>query len=77
MIQTIIKRWKAETPDFFKKVRSFAVGIGVPAFGVWTANQSLNLQLDDVTLTICKYTIAVCAAMGLTAQLTAKNPENI
>ena len=77
MFQTILKRWKAETPDFFKKVKRVALAVGVPAFGVWQANSTFGLQLDDTTLTICKYTIAACAAMGLTAQLTAKNPETL
>ena len=77
MMQTLMKRWKAETPDFFKKLRTLAVTAGVSAYGVWQANSTLNLELDDITLTICKYTIAACAAMGLTAQLTAKNPENL
>lgn len=77
MFTTIRKRWKAETPAFFKKVKRLALAVGVPAFGVWQANSTFALQLDDTTLTICKYTIAVCAAMGLTAQLTAKNPNNL
>lgn len=77
MLKTIVNRWKAETPDFFKKVKRLAIAIGVPAFGVWQANSMFSLQLDEITLTICKYTIAACAAMGLTAQLTAKNPENL
>jgi len=30
--------------------------------------------LDDIVLNVCKYTITLCAAMGLTAQLTAVDP---
>ena len=77
MIQEILKRWKAETPDFFKKVRKIAIGIGSSATAVWVANQTMDLELDEPVLGICKYTIAFCAALGLTSQLTAKNPENL
>ena len=70
MIQEIKDRWNAETPIFFVKVRKLALSVGTSATAVWLANQSMSLQLPDLLLTICKYSIAVCATMGLTAQLT-------
>jgi hypothetical protein len=77
MVQEILKRWKAETPDFFKKVRKNAISLGSSATAVWVANASMDLELGEPVLAICKYTIAFCAAVGLTSQLTAKNPENL
>lgn len=74
MFKEIRKRWKSELPDFFVKVKSIAIGVGSSATAVWLANSSLNLALDEVVLGFCKYTIAFCAAVGLTSQLTAKNP---
>ena len=69
-----VQRWKAESPEFFKKLRSIAIAIGSGAIAVWLANSNLGLQLDEITLSICKYTIAFCAAAGFTSKLTAKNP---
>lgn len=69
-----VQRWKAEAPEFFKKLRSVAITIGSSATAVWVSNSSLGLNLDEMSLSICKYTIAFCAAVGLTSQLTAKNP---
>jgi len=75
--KTIKKRWQAELPDFFKKVKTFAITIGGSATAVWVINQSMSLQLHEMVLDVCKYTIAFCAAVGLTAQLTVKNPQNL
>lgn len=77
MFNELCKRWKAETPDFFKRVKKVAITIGSSATAVWVANSSMNLELHEPVLTVCKYTIAFCAAVGLTAQITAKNPENL
>jgi hypothetical protein len=77
MVQEILKRWKAETPDFFKKVRKIAISLGSSATAVWVANSSMDLELAEPVLGICKYTIAFCAAVGLTSQLSVKNPENL
>lgn len=77
MLTTCIKRLKAETPDFFKKLQKLSISLGISAVAVWTANSTLDLQLDETTITICKYTIAVCAAIAGTSQFTAKNPENL
>jgi len=74
MESLFVKRWKAESPAFFKKIKEIAITIGSSATAVWLANSSLNLNLDEWVLSICKYTIAFCAAVGLTSQLTAKNP---
>jgi hypothetical protein len=37
----------------------------------------MDLELGEPVLAVCKYSIAFCAALGLTSQLTAKNPENL
>jgi len=74
MNSLFVKRWKAEIPPFFSKVKRLAITIGSSATAVWLANTSLSLNLDNWALSICKYTIAFCAAVGLTSQLTAKNP---
>lgn len=77
MFSTIRKRWKAGLPDFFKGVRKVAIAAGTSATAIWVANSTMGLQLDPIVLSICKYTIAIAAGMGFTAQLTQKdNPQN-
>ena len=70
VFSTIKERWKAETPIFFNGVKKLAVSIGTPCMAIWVANSSLTLDLPSILLTICKYSIAICASMGITAQLT-------
>jgi len=77
MINEWKKRWKAESPLFFVKLRNASVLIVTSALAVWTANSTLNLGLDDVTLGICKYSIAFAAATGLTSKLTVKDPTKL
>lgn len=76
LLKTIVKRWEAETPAFFKGIKKLALTLGTSAMAVIMANQSLSLELDDNILTVCKYAIAACAAMGLTSQLTAVQPPS-
>lgn len=76
LLKTIKKRWDAETPAFFKGIKKLALSLGTSAMAVIMANQSLSLELDDNILTVCKYAIAACAAMGLTSQLTAVHPPS-
>ena len=77
LLKTIKERWVAESPVFFKGVKKFAITLGTSATAIWTANSTMNLNLDSVVLVICKYTIAGTIGMGLTAQLTkTDNTQN-
>jgi hypothetical protein len=77
LIKTIKQRWSAESPAFFKGVKKFAVTLGTSATAIWTANSTMNLNLDLIVLSVCKYTIAATIGMGLTAQLTkTDNTQN-
>jgi hypothetical protein len=78
LIKTIKERWSAESPKFFKGVKKLAITLGTSATAIWTANSTMNLNLDSVVLGICKYTIAATIGMGLTAQLTkTDNTQNV
>jgi hypothetical protein len=66
-----------ESSPFFNKLKKLAITIGGSATAVWVANSTMSLELNDTVLTVCKYTIAFCAAVGLTSKLTVKNPEQI
>jgi len=75
ILKTILKRWSAETPNFFKGVKKLAITLGSSATAVWLANDTMSLGLHDEVLNVCKYLIAVAAAMGVTAQLTQVDPS--
>lgn len=78
--KTIISRWKSETPNFFKVVKRLAITLGSSATAVWVANDTMGLGLHQPVLDVCKYLIAIAAAMGVTAQLTQvqpSQPENV
>jgi hypothetical protein len=74
LLKTIKKRWNAETPTFFKGIKKLALTLGTPSMAIILANQSLSLELNDNILTVCKYIVTVCIAMGLTSQMTMVHP---
>jgi len=74
LLKTIKKRWNAETPAFFKGIKKLALSLGTPSMAIILANQSLSLELNDNILTVCKYIVTVCIAMGLTSQMTMVHP---
>ena len=71
----LIKRFKSESPSFFKKVQKFAITLGVSAAGIWGANEMFSLELHNEVLMVCKYTIAVAAGLGGAAKWTVKDPK--
>lgn len=76
ILRTIKERWTSETPKFFKGVKRVAVTLGSSATALWVTNDTMSLELDSNILQVCKYIIAACAAMGLTAQLTQVNSQD-
>lgn len=75
VLNTIVERWKAETPVFFKWVKKVALTLGTSCASVWVVNDIMNLELHHYILETCKYMIASAAAMGFTAQLTRVQKE--
>jgi hypothetical protein len=75
LIKLIIERWNSETPSFFLGIKKLALTLGTSATAVLIANQSFELGLDEPILSVCKYAIATCAAMGMTSQLTMVPPK--
>ena len=70
LFKTIIERWNSETPIFFLKIKKIAISLGTSAVSILIANETFSLGVDEPLLSICKYSIVVCAAMGMTSQLT-------
>jgi hypothetical protein len=67
-----IERWKAESPDFFKKLQKVAFSVGGSAIAVRVADTTLDLSLAPWLLSVISYIIAACVAIAGTAQLTKK-----
>jgi type IV secretory pathway TrbL component len=72
---TIKRRWKSKTPKFFNSLKKLAVALGSSATAVWVTNSSLNLEIDETILNVCKYLITFSTATGLTAQLTNEDSK--
>ena len=67
------KRFYSGVPVFWRQVQIVA-GTLVGSFtALWITNESLNLQLDPIFITICKYGIAICTVVVGQAQLTVKD----
>ena len=69
---SIIDRIKAESPSFFKKLRTLALSVGGSALAVIAANKAISLGLNETLLEVLNYVIAVCVAIAGTSQLTKK-----
>lgn len=69
-MKTLFERWKAKMPLFWKRVLAIAVIIGSAALGLKTGNTMFELNMPEIIITICNYTIAVACTMGLSAKLT-------
>lgn len=76
ILKTIKERWCAKTPQFFKHVKRIMLAFGGSATAVWMANSSMGLDLHPFILDVCKYSIAISVASGVTAQLTQDNSNN-
>lgn len=70
LLNMIKERWNSTTPPFFKGIKRLVLSVGTSAMSIILANQSLSLDLNDDILSVCKYIVTACIAMGMTSQLT-------
>lgn len=75
-MKNIIKRLKAETPAFWKKVRKFAYVAGGISAAVIAANLTQELNLHADLIQALKYVVAVSAAIAASASLTVKDSQS-
>lgn len=71
-MKNLIKRWKLETLDFWKKFIYFGISLGVVGTGL--------LQIDGVPLFVydlAKGMTTIGATSAVIAKLTVKNPEEL
>lgn len=67
----IRERWKAETPDFWKKVGNIGVGIGT----VGAVLVSGTIALPATIVTIGGYMVAVGSVTKILSKLTIKDGQ--
>ena len=76
MLKELKERWKSESPDFWKKVKHFAVTLGTSAVAVLASDKLFDLQnygVPQLVFTIAGYVIVACSTLGLSAQITKKD----
>ncbi len=66
-------RFFAKSSAFWKGVRKIALSIGSAALAIILAERHWMLGVDPQIISACGYIVAVCAGMGLSAQLTTTN----
>ena len=67
------KRFYSDVPTFWRQVQVVAGTIVGSLTALWITNSSLNLELDPILITICKYGIAICTVIVGQAQFTVKD----
>lgn len=65
----LVKRWKAETPDFWKKVQKIGIGIGAVGGIIVSAPVALPAAL----ITVGGYMVAVGSIAAVLSKLTVKD----
>jgi hypothetical protein len=65
----LVKRWKAETPDFWKKVQKIGIGIGAVGGIIVSAPVALPAAL----ITVGGYMVAVGSVAAVLSKLTVKD----
>lgn len=68
-MEKLVKRWKAETPDFWKKVQTIGIGIGA----VGGIIVSAPVVLPAALITIGGYMVAIGSVAAVLSKLTVKD----
>lgn len=68
-MEKLVKRWKAETPDFWKKVQTIGISIGAVGGIIVSAPVALPAAL----ITIGGYMVAVGSVAAVLSKLTVKD----
>ena len=69
-MKEIILRLKADTPIFWKRVQKASISVAGTAITVLTVNSTYALALPSSVVAALGYTVAICASIAGTAQLT-------
>lgn len=63
-------RLSAKTPEYFKKIRKYAIAIGAAAIAMLTINATMGFNIHPTLITVCQYVAFICAGIAGTATLT-------
>ncbi len=74
-IEQVKKRWKAETPKFFKKIVWSAASVSGVAIAVNAALSMAGATAPSWWIEIYPYLVGVPAGMAAVAKLTKENSE--
>jgi hypothetical protein len=77
MLQEFSKRWKAESPLFFNKIKNFCIGTGVTATAVLGLASLPSIIIPVFVTKVASYALIAATAAGMTAKTTVKNPEDL
>jgi ABC-type xylose transport system permease subunit len=67
-MNTIMRRWAAPTPKFFKTLRNIGIVIG----GIGTALLTAPIILPASVITVSGYLVAAGSVIGVVSQLTVE-----
>lgn len=70
IIKESIIRFKAKSPEFFKRLQAMAYGVGVSSVAMIIANKTFELGVDAGVISALGYVACVCAGIAGTAKLT-------
>lgn len=66
----IVRRWKATTPKFFKRIVVVGSGISIVAVAIHTAMVAAGAMPPDWWVTVYPYLVGAAAGMAAVAKLT-------
>lgn len=69
----LVERLLAKTPLFWKRVRAFALSIGISAVAAITLIKTMELNILPLITQVIEYTIVICGSIAGTAQLTKED----
>lgn len=69
----LMKRWKAKTPSFWKKVQKAGLIIGAIGGAILTA----PISLPAAVITTAGYLVTAGAVTAAVSQLTVENPKDL
>lgn len=71
LIKNLKQRWKDETPIFWKKARNLSIKLGTSSIALITLNNTMNLNIPEIAITIAGYIIVACVTLGFSSQITS------
>lgn len=75
IIETLKRKWNAETPKFYKWVRNVSATISGCAIAIKTAMDGAGCTMSDTWTKIYAYVISITAAIAFLSQFAEKKTD--